>query len=73
MLYCKYFLFQNQFIHGKKNAFVDDCGAWVGGSVKHTYYVKENNDSRLRLEKKKVFIVLIKDLWEQKVTRCIIP
>ena len=48
----KYFLFQNQFIHGKKNVFVDDCGAWVGGSVKHTYYVKENNGSRLRLEKK---------------------
>ena len=51
----KYFLFQNQFIHGKKNVFVDDCGAWVGGSVKHTYYVKENNGSRLRLEKKGVY------------------
>ena len=56
----KYFLFQNQFIHGKKNVFVDVCGAWVGGSVKHTYYVKENNGSRLQLEKEKEFIVLIK-------------
>ena len=51
----KYFLFKNQFIHGKKNVFVDDCGAWVGGSVKHTYYVKENNGSRLWLEKKGVY------------------
>ena len=37
----------------EKKVFVDDCGAWVGGNVKNTYYVKENNGSRLRLENKK--------------------
>ena len=35
--------------------FVDDCGAWIGGSVKHTTHVKENNGSHLRLEKKEVY------------------
>ena len=50
----KYFLFKNHFKDGKKNVFVDDCGALARGSVKYTSYVNENNGFRLRLEKKGV-------------------
>lgn len=48
----KYFVFKNGYKKGRKNNFVDDCGAWIGGNVNHSYFFSEKSGSRVRVEKK---------------------